>query len=169
MKKFTQEQRTRFIMYIISKTAAVLVVIIIATYCFFCAKQTMAVNVMVKDAVTKQIEEVYMPGSVDSAIIERIFTQEYLDESGILSADPAGYGVTSVNETVHVKFKLVGAFSFRTKVKVDITINRVGSSTPNNEGVPEDLVVNGRYKVSLVKKDGQWRINDFELVEAAEE
>lgn len=167
----TLKKIVKFILYIATRLLGVAVVIWLAYNCFVTALNTMNINMIVKDAFTKRASVILDPiENKDTALLEKVFTREYLDRTGLdTQTDNRFYDVSMYMQRTDVKLKLVYPKQTEAEITVkdivdDIRAELINADDP--EFVEKDsLMRSGEYNVKVLKTESGWIIDDINLVE----
>ena len=165
------KKSAKFILYIGTRVLGVLVVLWLAYNLFMTALHTMNINMIVKDAFTKRASVILDPiDNKDTALLERVFTRDYLDKSGLdTQTDNEFYDVSMYMQRTDVKLKVVFPKQEEAEITVtdvvdDIRAELVNADSPEFKQ-KETLMMSGEYTVKVLKTESGWIIDDVTLVE----
>ncbi len=161
----------KFLLYFFGKLIAAAAVLGVAWIAFNTALNTSNVNVMVKDAFAKRASVILNPlENSDTALLSKIFTNEYLIRTGLdTQTDNKYYLVTLYSQRTDVETKLIFPGTQTAEIEVKDVLEDVRATLVNEDAadfVPkQSLIGSGVYKVTVVKTEAGWMINDISLKE----
>jgi len=161
--------------YLFGKIIAALAILGVTVFAFVSALNTANVLVIAKDAFTMRASMILIPiDNDDEALLDEIFTEEYLQESQLAEQQiNGGYRVTNYAQRTDVKFKLVTPWADTVQVEVKDVIEDV-RATANDDllsyGEVDTFIESGNFLVTLVKdkESNKWMVDDIEMVETVQ-
>lgn len=159
----------KFVLYILGKCLAIIIAAALIILCFLTAMDTMNVLVMTDDAFQKRTSVILSPlDNDDTALLSKIFTEEYLEESGLDTQQTnADYSITAYSERTDTNFALVFPWQDEMVMQVKNTVENISAKLINeaNPNPVDSFIESGIYKVTLIREEGSWKVSDLELVE----
>ena len=158
----------KFLLYILGKLLVVGLAAIVTIFAFSTVMQTSSVYILAKDAFAKRTSVILVPlENKDTAILDSIFTEEYLEKSGLATQTiNASYRVKSYDERTDVNISIVFPWQKTIKVKVANTVQDISADiAPGVVNVNEvdRFIESGEYTLTFKKIDGNWKVSDLQL------
>lgn len=169
----TGEGTARFFMYIFGKALAVALAAALVVGAFYTALATTNVQVVVKDAFAKRASVILEPiDNNDTALLDKIFTREYLNESKLdTQKTNKDYVITNFIQRTDADLAIVWPWMTEVTIQVKDVVDgisaRLTDTAGSNYQAVDKFIENGIYQVTLVKQDGsKWLVSDIKLLES---
>lgn len=160
----------KFLLYILGKLLVVGLAVVVLIFAFSTVMQTSSIYILAKDAFAKRTSVILVPlENKDTAILDSIFTAEYLEKSGLATQTTnASYQIKSYDERTDVSIPIVFPWQKTAKVKVSNTVRDISADiAPGVVNVNEvdRFIESGEYTLTFTKIDGSWKVSDLQLEE----
>lgn len=188
MAKDTGIKAARGTLYILSRIMIGIIIVVLVFVSFNTAKDSMQVNMLVKDAFALRAQTILLPSEdgSDKEMMNKIFTKRAMQSDKALNNNVYNdFNILNYYQRTDVKTKLVWPWMDRVTVRVtdyikDITgeYQPIGAVVPNESEEEQENELpdlqppkweNGIYDVELVKDNNTWRVNSIEFVKAVED
>lgn len=183
MAKESGIKAAKGILYVLSRIAIAVVVIVIAVIAFYTAMHTMNVEMVLKDAYTARAEAVLFPDKESSSdeILKRMFTDNFLNNDTELNGN--GYDefdILNYYQRTEVDSFIIWPWEDQATVKVTDLVSEI-TGTPLDMIAEDGTIIsaegvskkppewqNGQYEVKLLKSGNTWKIDSQKLLKEIE-
>lgn len=174
----------RLVWYFASRLMLVSLILGLMVVVFYYAMNTTNIYVILKDGMAKRAQIIMMDESPSE--LGKFFQTGFLDNDSALIATTQGgspykdYNVRGIDHRLEMGFLWVWPWDETVKVDIVERIPRIDGRAKGNKA--EELVAAGgasalyppkwqsaRYRVTLTRNNGQWRIQSIGLLEALSE
>ncbi len=170
----------RLLWFIASRLFVAVLVLSLLVVSFYYAMNLTNIQIVIKDGMARRAQVIMMDGSRSE--LTKYFQQSFLDHDAALLAAQSGtspyqdYTIRGIDHRIETGFFWV--WPWDTGVRVD-AVERIPSIDGRIKGNKAEEAVNQRgaaalyppawqsakYRVALVKENGQWRIRSLTLIE----
>ena len=173
-------QLRRLVWYIAVRLLVVCIVLSLCVVCFYYAMNLANIQVIVKDGMAARAEAVIM--SEDTEELSKYFFSSFLQTDSVLqtlsdgSSPYQNYNVTGIDHRIDMGFFWTWPWDESVRFEITESIPHIDGRVKGSKA--DEVVAAGgssavyppswksaRYRVTLSKEDGQWRIKNLVLIE----
>lgn len=162
----------RFFRYLAGRLVILGIAVGLIVLSFFICMDYMNINVLVRDGFYKRAATIIM--EEDPSVLVKVFTKSFIDKDTLLKSQTyADYVIRGFNHKVDVDFKVIFPWDRVVQVTMTERISYIDGELPK-ELIPEGATdvdtappewKDGRYTLTLVRVEDNWKINGMELIE----
>ena len=170
----------RFIWYLASHLFVLVLVLGLMVISFYYAMNLTNIQIVLKDGMARRAQVVMM--EEDASELNKYFQAGFLEQDAVLAAAAAGaspyqnYNIRGLDHRIELGFFWVWPWDDTARAEIVERIPRIDGRVKGSKA--EEIIAqqgasavyppawqSARYRVQLVKENGQWRIRSLTLVE----
>ncbi len=165
----TSEYVLRALSFTLGQVILVICIGLSIAFAFSVGRDYMNINVLIKDGLYRRACVITMGD--DSGVVSKVFTHAFLEKDAQLYSDVyEKYVIRSINHQTFTEFVVVLPWQSEVQVtaveRVPIINGELPAELlqPGEEPTPPEWQ-DGKYEITLVKVEGNWKIDKMELIE----
>jgi hypothetical protein len=170
----------RFVWWLVSRLLVVSVVLGLMVVTFYYAMNLSNIQIVLKDGMARRVQVVM--GMEDMSELDKYFQGGFIERDAVLATVLQGttpyrdYNVRGIDHRLEMGFAWIWPWDTSVRLEITERIPRIDGRAKGSRA--EELVARGgenavyppawqsaRYRVVLIRENGQWKINSLSLLE----